>query len=118
MYKRMRYLKPILTFWLCLAMLITSVTSAVARGQMATGQMVQICANGQAISVMVDATGNPVDTTQHCPNCLAVTGDLPPKMPEFGPSHGQGIRLTVPMATLIVGLASIPAVARGPPVLI
>jgi hypothetical protein len=118
MYAAMRHFKPILTFCLCLAMLATSVTSAMARGQMAAGQMVQLCANGQAINVMVDANGNPIDASQHCPECLAVTGDLPPTTPKFGCFYGQGTPMDVPTASLIDGHATTQAIARGPPALI
>jgi hypothetical protein len=113
-----RHLKPILSFCLCLAVLASSVTSEVARGQMVAGKMVQICADGQAISVMLDANGNPVDASQHCPDCLAVTGDLPPTMLELGQPSVRWIRMTMPTAALIVGCATIKATARGPPALI
>lgn len=114
----MRHLKPILTFCLCLTVLVTSVTSAVARGQMATGQMVQICADGQAISVMVDADGTPIDAAHRCPDCLAVTAALPPNTADPARPAGRSMRLDVPAAALTHSRTSLHFFARGPPVLI
>jgi hypothetical protein len=114
----MRHLKPMLTFCLCLTLLVTSVTSAVARGQMAAGRIVQICADGQAISVVLDERGNPVSTQHRCPECLAVTADLPPPAFDFGRPPTRWARINVPAVILHITITQLHAEARGPPALI
>jgi hypothetical protein len=118
MYRRMRLLKPILALALCLIVLATSVTSAVARGQMATGQMMQLCANGATVTVMMDAQGNPVDPVHPCPDCLAVAASLPPAHVELGLPNGNWVRVKLAPAPPIVTNTSLVPMARGPPVFI
>ena len=114
----MRHLHSILTFALCLTLLATSVTQAVARGRMATGQMVQLCVGGQAVTVVIDAQGNPAGPVHPCPDCLVVAADLPRVGPEIGPADGRWIRLSLPIPTVLRTQAGFCACARGPPVLV
>ena len=118
MYQAMRLLKPILSFALCLTLLATSVTSAVARGQMATGQMVQLCANGQVVTVMMDAQGNPVDPAHACPDCVAVAAALPPPRVELGLPSGHWVRVELAPLPPVVTSTPLAAMARGPPVFV
>jgi hypothetical protein len=94
------------------------VTSAVARGQMAAGRTAQICADGQAISVVLDERGNPVNPAHRCPECIAVTAALPPLTPDMVRPNGRWARIEVPASVLAVGYSTVTAIARGPPVLV
>ncbi len=114
----MRLLKRLFTLCLCLIVLVTSATSAVAALQMASGQMMQICADGQAMTVMLDAQGNQVDPDQPCPDCLAVTAALPPANPGVAQDLGTWTRIEMPTAALFFAHNLPQAIARGPPVLI
>lgn len=114
----MRLLKPILTFALCLTLLATSVTQALAWGQMATGQMVQLCAGGQAVTVMMDAKGNPVDPAHRCPDCLAVGADLPPASVGLGLPNGNWVRAELAPLPPVMVNTPLAAMARGPPVFV
>lgn len=111
-------LKPLLTFALCLIVLATSVTQAIARGQMASGQMVQLCAGGEAVTMLMDAQGNPVDPAQPCPDCLALTASVPPATNAVIRPIGPAQRLLPPAPDTLVVSAVPCACARGPPVLI
>ena len=114
----MRAVKPLLTLCLCLTMLVTSVTGAIARGQMAFGQTLQICAQGEPVSITLDANGNPVNTAQTCPDCLAVTAGLPPTPVEYAQPLGRWARLPVPNTADPATQDTPHAFARGPPALI
>jgi hypothetical protein len=114
----MRHLKPLLIFCLCLTMLATSAVGAFARGQMAFGQTLQICAEGEPLSITLDARGNPVNAAHPCPECLAVTAGLPPAAFEFTQPLGHWARLSVPNGSGVASQTTLHALARGPPALI
>jgi hypothetical protein len=114
----MRHLNPLLIFWLCLTMLVTSGVGAFARGQMAFGQTMQICAEGEAAVITLDARGNPVKAANPCPECLAVTAGLPPPTFEFARPAALWVRLPVPSGAGVTSQTALHAFARGPPVLI
>jgi hypothetical protein len=114
----MRHLKPLLIFCLCLTMLVTSVTVAFARGQMAFGQTLLICAEGEPVSITLDARGNPIDAAHPCPECLAITAGLPPDVIDVARPFGRWVRLSVPIGAGVASQTALHAFARGPPVLI
>ena len=114
----MRALKPLLSVALCLILLATSVTQAIARGQMTGGQMVQLCAGGKAITLTVDAQGNPIEDPHPCPDCIAVTDALPPVGAALDHPLARNMRQPLPVSPLWHAQPSIDAFARGPPVLI
>jgi len=114
----MRRLKAILTFVLSLTLLATSVSQAMARGQMAAGRMVQLCADGEAVTVMMDAQGNPVTPAHLCPDCLAVAADLPHTAPEPAGAAGRWAGLSLPVPRQLHLQTPLCAYPRGPPVLI
>ena len=114
----MRTVKPLLTLCLCLTMLVTSVSGAFARGQMAFGQTLQICAQGEPVTITLDAQGNPVNMAQTCPDCLAVTAGLPPAPVEYAQPLGRWAGLPVPKAANPVTQTTPHAFARGPPAVI
>lgn len=114
-------MKPLLIYCLCVTMLVTSAAGAFARGHMAFGQTVQICAEGEAVVIRVDAEGNPMqgnlaDPAHPCPECLAVTAGLPP--PDFAfvqtLRRWQSEKLTA--GAVLLTRSFIPHPARGPPV--
>lgn len=114
----MRLHPSLLTVLLCATLFATSVTQAVARGQMAGFRMVQLCVGGEAVSAIEDAQGKPVDQLHTCPDCIAVTAALPPG------AIAPGLPLVGRMHVLLPALAfdraqtASDACARGPPVLI
>lgn len=67
-------------FALALLLALTSQSLAAARGHvMVAGEMV-ICSGGQLVTVLVDATGQPVEPPHICPDCAlhALAGVTPP----------------------------------------
>lgn len=105
-------------FRICLVIMLslTSVTAAVARGQMAGAVEMVICAGGSAGTVMLDATGQPVEA-HRCPVCTAAGSGAAvpvdasvarPVTPAEAMRFGAG-------AALRKVEAGVP-VARGPPV--
>jgi hypothetical protein len=114
----MRHLKPLLIVCLCLTMLVSSVTGAFARGQMAFGQTLQICAEGEPASIMLDARGNPLRAMHSCPDCVAVAAGLPPAALDMAQPLGRWVQLAVPCGAGVASQTALHAFARGPPVLI
>ena len=114
----MRHVKPLLICCLCLTMLVTSVTGAFARGQMAFGQTLLICAEGEPAFITLDAAGNPVRPNHACPDCLAVTAGLPPNAIDMAQPPGRWVRLAVPCGAGVDAQKVWHSFARGPPALI
>lgn len=74
--------RTITGFLLAIALMATSVTMAVARGQMAGATGIVICSGYGIVTITVDAEGNPTGPVHPCPDCLAGGGaallpDLP-----------------------------------------
>ena len=108
---------------LAIVLALTSLTMAVARGQMhiqtAGGLTLVICAGAGPVTVTLDADGNPVGPVHVCPDCALalIAAVLPPDSGAVAPSHQS--RLTWPVAaTGSDSLDQITARARGPPRLI
>lgn len=99
-------------------MLVSSVTGAYARGQMAFGQTLEICANGEAVTVVLDAHGTPVRALHLCPECAAVSAGLPPPLTEIPRPNSRWARIAAPVQVLQTEPTPRHAVARGPPALI
>jgi hypothetical protein len=114
----MRHLKPLLIFCLCLTMLVTSGVAAFVRGQMAFGQTMQICAEGEPASIILDGRGDPVSAAHPCPDCLAVTAGLPPAPFEFARPLAHWARVPMPSGAGVASENTAHALARGPPALI
>ena len=114
----MRQLKSLLIFCFCLTLLATSATGAFARGQMAFGQTLLICAEGEPVSITLDARGNPIDAAHPCPECLAITAGLPPDRIDVTRPFGRWARLSVPVGSGETSQTALHAFARGPPGLI
>lgn len=107
---------PIRLF-LIFVMIAASVLMAPMRGNMAGLTQIEICADGAAAMLMVDARGNPVDAQHPCPDCLACQATGPAET--AGALHFAAVilSLTRPMPPVVdaAGLTQIPATARDPP---
>lgn len=99
-------------------MLAASVTGAFARGQMAFGQTLQICAEGAAISITLDARGNPVKLAQLCPECFGVAAGLPPAVVAFGRPDGRWHWVAILPHVSLATQSTTDVRARGPPAII
>lgn len=111
-------MRALIALFLSLILALTAVTVAVARVQDgATTEMV-VCAEGGAMLVTLDASGNPVERLHHCPDCtVALTG---PVLPVQAPRHiarVAPIDRTMPGADLHPARTPDRPVARGPPIL-
>ena len=116
----MRNLRPVagvlFSASLCLTLVLATVSSAIAHVQMATGQVVDICAGADTITLTLDAQGNPINPPHHCPDCSALTaappeGAAPDLARPVGRSAPQVCAMVLPET---VDLPPVPP-ARGPP---
>lgn len=98
------------------ATVLTAGAVGAARGQaMAVGEIV-ICANGGAVTIAVDAEGNPTGAPHWCPDCVLstlaglpavpVVVEPPPRMSAAPPVIALGLSPAAPAAAPL---------ARGPP---
>ncbi|WP_420858215.1 hypothetical protein [Marivivens marinus] len=118
----MKLMRPFVAVLMALALLVTTQQMAAARGQAPVVGEAVLCIGGQAVTVALDANGQPVEgggpahfcpdcilhftDTQHPPVAVAVSQILRPVV--FGSDHAS---LAGPVA------APCPS-ARGPPVLV
>lgn len=102
---------------LCLVVILslTSVTAAVARGQMAGAVDMVVCAGSGVSSVTLDATGKPVEV-HHCPVCTVAgsAASVPVIVPFECPAVRGEVLWFGAGAVLRAVDASVP-LARGPP---
>lgn len=104
--------------FLSVVLAVTSVLLAVARGQPAGVADMVICSDGAAVTVRIDAQGNPVAARHHCPDCLtaiATAGAAP-----HAPLGTQVLwaRVAPPSAVKAIAIHPVRAAPpRGPPVL-
>lgn len=114
-----RLVQP-LAFALALLVALTSQQMAMARGQtMAVGQVI-LCTGAGAVSISVDAEGNPTGPAHICPDC-ALTLVMATALAAPDAARPFAVRPVVwPLQPGHIALAAkvqIPT-ARGPPVLI
>lgn len=102
--------------FLSLVLAVASVTLAVSRGQAAGLSEMVICSGGAAVTVTVDAQGNPVERPHHCPDCLVHAAiDSAPAASAAAPAAVSALRFARP-ARIDVAERSLPIpAARGPP---
>lgn len=113
-------LRVLCGLFLALVLSLTSVTMAVARGQMTGAMTLELCdGHGGTATVTLDADGNPVDSTQHCPDCLIAT-PAPAGDPVMAPA--RPLTRSEPHVCALPLDADQPAApepaARGPPPLL
>lgn len=104
---------------LSLLLAVTSVTTAVARGQEPMGLTLTLCSEGEARTVTLDASGNPVSAHEHhCPDCLSglVALDLPAPLPAPARPLTRATSLALPQPVQAASAPQTPSRARGPPV--
>ncbi len=104
---------------LCLTVLLslTSVTAAVARGQMAGATEMVVCAGGAPVTVTIDATGQPVARAHHCPVCTAASAAVAGAVAPVTLRPVTRSEAVPPkMVPRLAGGVALVAVARGPPV--
>lgn len=104
---------------LSLVLAVTSVTLAVSRGQAAGLSEMVICSDGAAVTVTVDAQGNPVERPHHCPDCLvqaAADWSAPPVI--AAPATLSRLRFALPARPDVAERTSPNPAARGPPTLV
>ncbi len=110
---------PIFYLFLVLVLALSSITMAVARGQVAVGGRIVICSGYGVISVALDASGNPVGPLHPCPECLAgyATAIFPQTdLPAYPLTASSRLAQAV---LLLSGPQDAPqATARGPPAIL
>jgi hypothetical protein len=114
----MSMVRAVLVAVLAIVLALTSVGAAMARGAMAGGSLVEICAEGGAATLRLDAGGNPVLPGAHqCLECLAALGAAPLPAPGPVPPLRIGVeaRFLLPQDGALPGREAPGAVARGPP---
>ncbi len=114
----MTMLRPLVACLLALILMVGSVTSAVARSEMAGMTAVTLCGTDGALTVVqIDASGQPVPIGHDCPHCLAasvlgVLGAAPVAVGLVALVAGR----VLPGRTVALPPAqSLAPVARGPP---
>lgn len=113
-----------LPYLLALLLIVSSITMAVARGQMASGSEMVICSGFGEISVTLDADGNPVtsvpqSTAYPCPDCLCgLTAALRADPPAIMRLAITGRPQKIAASRAAVSQDLLPAQARGPPLLV
>lgn len=113
----MTWLRPFLTGCLALVIAATSLTMAVARGQVSTGDSIVICSGYGAVTITLDAQGNPVGPVHICPDCVLgamAFVDANPGLPDRPASVARAVAAAT--VALPAGQTAPAACARGPPV--
>lgn len=113
-------MRLLIGLFLSLVLAIGSVSMAVAHGQMPMGQTIALCTDAGAVTVVLDADGNPTGKGQHlCPDCLSASSVFaevaPPTLPA-APTGFSAIQAGFTPETQ-PSLPQVAAKARGPPVL-
>lgn len=118
----MKLLRPFVAVFMALALLVTTQQMAAARGQApAVGEAV-LCIGGQAVTVALDADGQPVQgggAPHFCPDCILHFTDT--QYPPVAAHLTQTLRPVVfgPDCAALAGpVAALCPSARGPPVLV
>lgn len=97
-------------------MMATSVTMAVARGQVQVGGQIVICTGDGVVSVDVDAGGNPVGPAHICPDCVLSFMAFSESAPVGPVAPVTVARLVQDVVVVLPASRSLAAArARGPP---
>ncbi|KPQ07484.1 MAG: hypothetical protein HLUCCA12_06610 [Rhodobacteraceae bacterium HLUCCA12] len=106
---------------LAVAMMLGSVSLAVARNQPRPVGMIVLCTGHGATSVAVDARGQPVNPQFQCPECapgLAALTDAPAIMPAAPPRILRAPAYALRCVPAPRAAAPVPHRSRAPPVVI
>lgn len=102
-----------------LMLVAASHNMAQARGAEPAVDRMVICAGARAVTVYVDASGDPTHAPHMCPDCaLHSLGVLPEALPSLGLAPIFSYHATVEAALAVCLLTYGHAMARAPPVLI
>lgn len=115
-----RGMRAISALLLSLVLAIASVSMAVARGQVPMGSTIALCTEAGAVSVVLDAEGNPTKTPPHlCPECLsaATVFDLPYPASLAAPRLLAQVLVLTDRALILARTHVVSPHARGPPTL-
>jgi hypothetical protein len=118
-----RIVRPISLILLCLALVVGSMSMAVARGQAAAmskgGTTIVFCSGYGVLSITLDDQGNPVGPVHPCPECLAgLAAYLPPDGPAIAALTSPSERVVIIGPHVRLRLADVPVKrARGPPLM-
>ncbi|TXI00044.1 MAG: hypothetical protein E6Q73_09265 [Pseudorhodobacter sp.] len=113
-------MRAFLALVLSLVLALGSVSMAVARGQTPMGDTLALCIDGAAVTITLDAEGNPVSTAPHlCPDCIsAATAFVLPTLPGLpAPVWRTWQADTRAPAPGWQSAAALIPLARGPPAL-
>ena len=109
-------LRACIALVLAVLLSLTSVTAAVARGQMAGATEMVVCAGGGAVTVTFDASGTPVVHAHHCPVCTATSSAVAPASVAGAARPLTRAEVVLPgVSPTAARAARRGAVARGPP---
>ena len=113
----MSVIRSLVACLLSLILMLGSVTSAVARNEMAGVTDVTLCGTDGTVTVLqIDASGRPVSRAHDCPHCLAasVLGVLTAAPATLGPAPACS-RVMPALATASPPAQTFAPMARGPP---
>ncbi len=104
-------------FLLVALMLVSGIAFGAARGQARIAGQLVICSGGAAVTVSVDAEGNPVREVRLCPDGIlgAFAAMMPPALTVVLPQAARGLRSARPVHAGNHALWRPSLPARGPP---
>ena len=115
---RMNRLRPLIAGLLSLILMVGSVTTAVARADMAGATEVTLCGtDGTLTTLQIDATGKPVRAGHGCQHCLAAAAVAILSGPVMAADVAavRRDRLLPGLTMALPPVLALAPVARGPP---
>jgi hypothetical protein len=110
-------LRALFPIALALVLALTSVSMAVARGQVAAGERIVICTGAGLVTIEIDAEGNPVGPVHICPDCalglIAAAATPSVVVARPAPRAADPLPVSAPAALFVQSARSPPV--RGPP---
>lgn len=101
---------------LILVLMATSVTMAVARGQVPSGETMVICSGYGTTTISLDADGNPTGPVHPCPECLmGLVAVLASALPALARPDLASHKLAAVKIPPLASRGMPPARARDPP---
>ncbi len=112
-------IRSLFALLLALTLAANSVSAAVMQSEMQGAQQMLICSDSAAGSslttITLDATGKPITSAHHCPDCTAATAALPPSLTQLAP-HDSATTPPQPLPALDrASTTPPPQSARDPP---
>ena len=111
-----RRLRIFLGLFLSVVLFGTSITMAVARGQVEVAGQIVVCSGYGLTTIYVDENGNKVPKVHICPDCvLALLAALSVEPPRVWRPETRAVRLVAAPARLLDSHLLCPYCARDPP---